>query len=102
VENITALAAGGAPFICFVPDPVIHPAIRLLPTIKISANPDTVERMPTHVDVDLADMLRASMTIEQAARAIAKITSHVIGGAPTAAEKLDYLETNISRFGPSV
>jgi len=102
VENITALAAGGAQFICFVTgsgNPSGHP---IAPTIKISANPDTVDRMPTHVDVDLAEMLRASMTIEQAANAIAKTASDVIGGATTAAEKLDYLATNISRFGPSV
>ena len=102
VENITALAAGGAQVICFVTgsgNPSGHP---VAPTIKISANPDTVDRMPTHLDVALADMLRADMTIVAAAEAIAETVGAVIGGRPTAAEKLDYLETNISRLGPSV
>lgn len=102
VENITALAAGGAQVICFVTgsgNPSGHP---VAPTIKISANPDTVDRMPTHLDVALADMLRADMTIGAAADKIAETASAVIGGKPTAAENLDYLETNISRLGPSV
>ena len=33
---------------------------------------------------------------------MAETVKPVINGAPTAAERLDYLETNISRFGPSV
>ncbi|ARP98231.1 UxaA family hydrolase [Pseudorhodoplanes sinuspersici] len=44
VENITAPAAGGAQFICFVTgsgNPSRHP---VAPTIKISANPDTVRQ----------------------------------------------------------
>ena len=102
VENITALAAGGAQTICFVTgsgNPSGHP---IAPTIKISANPDTVDRMPTHLDVALADMLQKQMTVNQAALAIAQRVKEVCNGAPTAAERLDYLETNISRFGPSV
>jgi altronate dehydratase large subunit len=102
VENITALAAGGAQLICFVTgsgNPSGHP---IAPTIKISANPATVDQMPTHLDVGLAEMLRARMTMAEAAEAIAEAVRKVINGAPTAAEKLDYLETNISRMGPSV
>jgi len=102
VENITALAAGGAQFICFVTgsgNPSGHP---IAPTIKICANPDTVDRMPTHLDVALSAMLRSGMTIDEAAQKIAETARAVIGGAPTAAENLDYLETNISRLGPSV
>lgn len=58
--------------------------------------------MPTHFDVTLADMLRARMNMAEAAEAIADTVRKVINGTPTAAEKLDYLETNISRMGPSV
>ena len=45
VENVTALAAGGAQLVCFVTgtgNPTGHP---LSPTVKISANPRTVDRM---------------------------------------------------------
>jgi altronate dehydratase large subunit len=102
VENITALAAGGTQLICFVTgsgNPSGHP---IAPTIKISANPATVDQMPTHLDVGLAEMLRAKMSMAEAAESIAETVRKVINGALTAAEKLDYLETNISRMGPSV
>jgi len=102
VENITALAAGGAQIICFVTgscNPSGHP---IAPTIKISANPATVDRMPTHLDVGLSDLVHARMNMVEAREKIAETVKVVINGVATAAEKLDYLETNISRFGPSV
>src|SRR5262249_56865160 len=95
VENVTALAAGGAQCVCFVTgtgNPTGHP---ISPTIKISANPRTVERMSAHLDVDLSDMLRGQMNVVQGAEAICAAVVKVIGGGVTAAERLDYLETNI-------
>ena len=102
VENMTALAAGGAHLICFVTgtgNPSGHP---VSPTIKISANPNTVEQMPSHLDVQLSQMLEGSMSLSQGAKKIATQVAKVINGTATAAEKLGYLETNISRIGPSV
>jgi altronate dehydratase large subunit len=102
VENITALAAGGAQLICFVTgtgNPSGHP---ISPTIKISANPITVTQMPSHLDVSLADMLEGHIGLTQAVERIAGQIASVVNGAETAAEKLRYLETNISRIGPSV
>jgi altronate dehydratase large subunit len=102
VENITALAAGGAQVICFVTgscNPSGHP---IAPTIKISANPVTIERMPEHIDVGLAQTLGGEMTSTQGAELIAMTVARVANGLPTAAERLDYLESNISRFGLSV
>jgi len=102
VENMTALAAGGAHVICFVTgtgNPSGHP---VSPTIKISANPNTVERMLSHLDVPLSRMLEGTMSLTQGAEEIALQVAKVVNGAATAAEKLRYLETNISRIGPSV
>jgi len=102
VENVTALAAGGAQCVCFVTgtgNPTGHP---ISPTIKISANPLTVDRMSVHLDVDLSDMLRGQMNVVQGAETICAAVVKVIGGQATAAERLDYLETNISRIAPSV
>jgi altronate dehydratase large subunit len=102
VENVTALAAGGAQLVCFVTgsgNPTGHP---VAPTIKISANPTTVQRMSEHIDVALSEMLKGAMSTAQAADSIAATVSDVVNGALTAAERLDYLETNISRIGPSV
>jgi altronate dehydratase len=88
--------------ICFVTgtgNPSGHP---VSPTIKICANPRTVRQMPTHLDVPLARMLEGSMSLIEGAEAIATQSARVMNGAATAAETLRYLETNISRIGPSV
>jgi altronate dehydratase large subunit len=102
VENVTALAAGGAQVVCFVTgtgNPTGHP---VSPTLKITANPRTMQRMAEHIDVDLTAMLRGSMNAVQGAQRIAAGVAEIINGRPTAAERLHYLETNISRLGPSV
>jgi len=102
VENMTALAAGGAHLICFVTgtgNPSGHP---VAPTIKICANPQTVEQMSSHLDVALSQMLDRTMNLQQGAEKIAMQVAAVINGAYTAAENLGYLETNISRIGRSV
>jgi altronate dehydratase large subunit len=102
VENVTALAAGGAQLVCFVTgsgNPTGHP---IAPTIKISANPTTVQRMSEHIDVALSEMVKGEMSTARAADLIGATVSDVANGALTAAERLDYLETNISRIGPSV
>jgi altronate dehydratase large subunit len=102
VENVTALAAGGAQLVCFVTgtgNPTGHP---VSPTLKITANPRTMQRMAEHIDVDLTAMLCGSMNVMQGAQQIAAAVAEIVNGRPTAAERLQYLETNISRLGPSV
>jgi hypothetical protein len=42
------------------------------------------------------------MSLAAGAQVIAATVGEVINGTATAAERLDYLETNISRIGPSV
>ena len=58
--------------------------------------------MREHIDVDLTAMLHGRMNVAQGAQEIAAAVGEVINGSPTAAERLQYVETNISRIGPSV
>jgi altronate dehydratase large subunit len=102
VENITGLAAAGAQMVLFVTgscNPVGHP---VSPTIKICANPATLARMAEHIDVDLSHGLTGSFTVEQGAEEIASVAAEIAAGRRTAAERLGFLETNISRFGLSI
>jgi altronate dehydratase large subunit len=102
VENVTALAAAGAQLVCFVTgtgNPTGHP---VSPTIKITANPNTMQCMREHIDVDLTAMLHGRMNVAEGAQEIAAAVGDVTNGSLTAAERLHYLETNISRIGPSV
>jgi len=97
VENITALSAAGAQIIMFVTGR--HP---LSPTIKICANPNTTRSMSEHIDVDLSNGLLSRFTLQEGADQIADMCASVANGHLTAAEQLDFLESNISRFGLSV
>jgi altronate dehydratase large subunit len=102
VENLTAIAASGAQAILFVTgsgNPVGHP---IAPTIKICANPQTVARMPEHIDIDLSHIFAETFDTQKGASCIAEVFAATVNGQESAAERLDYLESNISRFGLSV
>ena len=101
VENITALTAGGCQVIMFVTgsgNPVGHP---LAPTIKICANPRAAQRMGEHIDVDLSAALLGKLDPAAGTRAIAASFARVVNGELTAAERLDYVDTTISRIAQS-
>jgi altronate dehydratase large subunit len=101
VENITALTAGGCQVIMFVTgsgNPVGHP---LAPTIKICANPRAAQRMAEHIDVDLSVALLGKLDPAAGTRAIAASFARVVNGELTAAERLDYVDTTISRIAQS-
>lgn len=102
VENLTALAAGGCQVAGFVTgsgNPIGH---TIMPTQKITANQQTVQTMPDHVDVDLSRQFRNAEPLDAAADIIGLSLADICDGATTAAETLGYLHTNISRFGQSV
>jgi altronate dehydratase large subunit len=101
VENITALAAGGCQVIMFVTgsgNPVGHP---VAPTIKICANPRAAQRMAEHLDVDLSAALLGKLDPAKGTRAIAEAFGRVVNGELTAAERLNYVDTTISRIAQS-
>jgi altronate dehydratase large subunit len=101
VENITALTAGGCQVIMFVTgsgNPVGHP---LAPTIKICANPRAAQRMAEHIDVDLSAALLGKLDPAAGTRAIAASFARVVNGELAAAERLDYVDTTISRIAQS-
>jgi altronate dehydratase large subunit len=101
VENITALTAGGCQVIMFVTgsgNPIGHP---LAPTIKICANPRAAQRMAEHIDVDLSAALLGKLDPAAGTRAIAASFARVVNGELTAAERLDYVDTTISRIAQS-
>ena len=98
VENITALAAGGCQIIMFVTgsgNPVGNP---IVPTVKICANPRTAQRMAEHLDVDLSAALVGALDPADGTRAIGEAFVRIVDGEPTAAERLNYVDTTISRI----
>ncbi|MFW5729467.1 MAG: UxaA family hydrolase, partial [Spirochaetota bacterium] len=66
-EQVTLCAAGGSVLHFFTTGQGNIIGNPIIPVMKISANPLTVETMSEHIDVDLTGMLRLEMNLDQAA-----------------------------------
>ncbi|HZM06400.1 MAG TPA: UxaA family hydrolase [Candidatus Saccharimonadales bacterium] len=72
----------------------------IVPVIKLSGNPLTLETMSEHIDVDLTGILRMEMNLDQAADAAMTVLERTINGRLTAAEALrhdEYVLTKLYR-----
>ena len=97
-EMVTLCAAGGSVLHFFTTGQgniIGHP---IIPVIKITANPLTVETMAEHVDVDLSAMLRLEMTLDEGADQIMNCLAHTINGRLTAAEALRHNEFVLTKL----
>lgn len=70
----------------------------ILPVIKLSANPLTVETMSEHIDVDLSGLLRLEINLDQAADKAMEVLERTICGRLTAAEALRHNEFVITKL----
>ena len=97
-EMVTLCAAGGSVLHFFTTGQgniIGHPTI---PVMKISANPLTISTMPEHIDVDISDMLRLTMTLDEAADKVMESMARTINGRLTAAEALRHNEFVITKL----
>lgn len=97
-EMVTLCAAAGSALHFFTTGQGNIIGNPIVPVIKISANPLTVSTMPEHIDVDITDMLRLEMTLDQAADKIMAEMERVINGRLTAAEALRHNEFVITKL----
>lgn len=97
-ECITLMAAGGA-VVHFFPtgqgNIIGHP---IVPVIKISANPLTVNTMAEHIDVDVSGLLRREYTLEEAGASLFDTLARTINGRLTAAESLGHREFVLTKL----
>ncbi len=70
----------------------------VIPVIKLTGNPLTVQTMSEHVDVDVTGMLRLEMNLNQAADAALKCLERTINGRFTAAEALRHDEFVLTKL----
>ncbi len=97
VENIAAIAAGGAQVILFatgVGNPIGHP---LVPTIKVTGNPHTAETFADNIDVDLGGIITGRSNLDDATELLKDTLLSVASGAEVRAEVLGDMEISISR-----
>jgi len=101
IECLTALAAAGAQVILFTTGLGAPQGFPFVPVIKITANPDTYERLLDHLDV-LVDLSERN-DFSEVGRVLHREIIEVASGKQTKAEMLDYGSfPNIFTIGPVI
>ncbi len=70
----------------------------IIPVIKTTANPITVETMSEHIDVDISGILRREMDLDQAGDALIEMLVSTLNGRLTAAEVLGHEEFVLTKL----
>ena len=70
----------------------------VLPTLKLTANPRTVETMSEHIDVDLSGMLQFEYALDGAADRTMEMMARTINGRLTCAESLRHDEFVLTKL----
>jgi (2R)-sulfolactate sulfo-lyase subunit beta len=97
-EMVTLCAAAGSVLHFFTTGQgniIGHPTI---PVMKITANPLTASTMSEHVDVDITDILRLEMNLDQAADKVMEMMARNVNGRLTAAEVLRHNEFVLTKL----
>lgn len=97
-EMVTLCAAGGSVLHFFTTGQGNIIGNPIIPVMKICANPLSCETMSEHIDVDLSDMLRLEMNLDQAADAIIDSMGHTVNGRLTDAEALRHNEFVLTKL----
>ena len=100
-ESMTGLAAGGAQMIIFTTGQMNIMGCSVSPTLKITGNPRTAQRLSDNVDVDVSRMLEGE-PIEEAGARLFRQMLRTASGRFTKAEALGDEDIAISRIQPTV
>ena len=101
-ESLTGMVASGAQLVLFSTGPGNSFVSTLAPTIKISANPETAERLHQTIDFNAADVFRGTRDPAAAADDLLALVLEVASGTATWGEILDEGDEVISRLGPTL
>ena len=99
-EMVTLCCAAGATLHLFTTGQGNIVGNPVLPTIKITGNPLTVETMSEHIDVDVSGLLRFEYNLDGAADRTMEMMARTINGRLTCAETLrhdDFVLTKLYR-----
>nr|WP_306265517.1 UxaA family hydrolase [Pararhizobium sp. IMCC3301] len=101
-ESLTGLVAAGAQISLFTTGAGNSFVNRLAPTLKITANAESVARLPEQFDFTCADVLARPDTMTAAADALAARIMEIASGALTFGEILGEDDEVIARFGETL
>jgi (2R)-sulfolactate sulfo-lyase subunit beta len=97
-EAVTLWAASGAVVHLFPTGQGNVIGNPILPVIKLTANPITVETMSEHIDLDVSAILQGEMTHEEAGAQLLDVIVRTANGRLTAAEALGHREFVLTKL----
>jgi len=100
-ESVTGIGAGGAHFMVISTGQGHTLSNAVMPTIKITGNPGSRERVPEETDVDVSDALVGEKSFEWAGDQLWEEIEAVVHGQLTMSEALGESQFAIHRIGPS-
>lgn len=101
-ESVSGFTASGAQMVLFTTGPGNSYASLLAPTLKLSANAETVRRLPEQIDVDASAVIDGRASLDEAADALMARILATASGALTFGEILGEGEEVLSRSGASL
>jgi altronate dehydratase large subunit len=100
-ESVTGIGAGGAHFMVISTGQGHTLSNAIMPTIKITGNPGSAERVPEQTDVDVSEALVGDESFEWAGDQLWDEIEDVINGKVTMSEAMGESQFAIHRIGPS-
>ena len=100
-ESVTGIGAGGAHFMVISTGQGHTLSNAIMPTIKITGNPGSAERVPEETDVDVSEALVGDESFEWATDQLWEEIQEIVNGKLTTSEALGESQFAIHRIGPS-
>ena len=100
-ESVTGIGAGGAHFMVISTGQGHTLSNAVMPTLKVTGNPNSAERVPEQTDVDVSDALVGDQSQEWAADRLWDEIEDVVNGKYTLSEAMGESQFAIHRIGPS-
>lgn len=102
VENVTALCAAGCQTVIFTTGKGNAIGNPVVPTIKVTGNPYTVERLRENIDVDLSPAITEGRSLTETADGLYESLLAHMSGKYTTAEVLNDTVVSVTRVGLTV
>jgi len=101
-ESLTGFAASGANIALFTTGVGNSYGSALMPTIKLSANPETANRIQQQIDYDASPVLTDKTDMGEATAELEALLCDIASGSLTWAEILNDQGETVSRFGAAL
>lgn len=100
-ESVTGIGAGGAHFMVISTGQGHTLSNAVMPTLKVTGNPNSAGRVPEETDVDVSEALVGDRSTEWATEELWDEITDIVNGKQTLSEVLGESQFAIHRIGPS-